>query len=89
MCAALVTMRSCVAAVEALFVDEIDGVGAGAVEKYPLVVLVIVLHLQLLLLQLVALPLCLVLDTFDLPTQRRHVTQFQRRATIIISAAVA
>ena len=50
MCAALVTMCSCVTAVEALFVDEIDGVRAGAVEKHLLVVFVIVLRLQLFLL---------------------------------------
>lgn len=63
----LVTMCSCVAAVEALFVDEIDGGGSSAVEKSPFVVCVFVLHLQLFLHQLVAVPQCRILDPFNLP----------------------
>ena len=45
----LVTMCSGVAAVEASFVDEIDGVGSSAVEELHLVVVVFVLHIQLFL----------------------------------------
>lgn len=67
-------MCSCVAAVEALFVDEINGGGSGAVEQHPLVVCVFVLHLHLFLHQLVALPQCRVLDSFNLPTQLQHMT---------------
>lgn len=46
-CGALgsVTVCSCVAAVEALFVDQVDGLCSGAVEQLPFVVGVFVLHL--------------------------------------------
>ncbi len=61
-------MCSCVAAVEALLVDQADGVRSSAVEKSPLVVFVLVLRLHLLLHQLVALPQSRVLDPFNLQT---------------------
>lgn len=63
----VVTINSCVAAVEASGVDEVDGVVSGAVEELPFVVGVLVLHLQLFLHQLVALPQRRVLDPFNLP----------------------
>ena len=68
-------MCSCVAAVEASVVDEIDGGGCCAVEEVLLVVFMVVLLLQLFLHQLVALPQRRVLDSFNLPTQLQHVTR--------------
>lgn len=74
-------MLSCVAAVEALFVDEIDGLWAGAVEELPFVVLVFILHLQVRLHLLVAPPQRDVLDPFNLPTQLQHYSIFNRTAS--------
>lgn len=59
-------MLPCVAPVEALLVDQVDGRGGSAVEQQLLVLLVFVLHLHLSLQQLVALPERRVLDTLDL-----------------------
>lgn len=66
-------MQSGVAPVEAFVVDQIDGVGAGAVEQDSFVVLVIVLLLHLLLEELVALPQSYVLDSLNLQTQFRPI----------------
>jgi len=71
---ALVTVLSCVAAVEAFIVDEINRGGTGAVKQQLLIVLVLVLLLHLFLQELVALPQRGVLDPFDLPTQLKHNT---------------
>lgn len=80
-----VTMFSCVAAVEASMVDEVDGIGSSAVEELPFVVCVFVLHLQLFLHQLVALPQCHILDPFNLSDTFRtqHV---QSNGTALFSA---
>lgn len=68
----LVTMCSCVAAVEALIVDEIDGFGPGAVEESPFIVRAFVLCLQLFLHQLIALPQCRILDPVNLQQQHSY-----------------
>lgn len=62
------TMHSRVAPVEALRVDEVDGVGPGAVIQQLFIVGVLVLYLHLLLQELVALPQRRILDPLDLPT---------------------
>lgn len=62
------TIFSCVAAVEALFVDQMDGGVSGAVKQKQFIVCVFILHLHLFLHDLVVLPQWRILDSFDLPT---------------------
>ena len=69
-------MYSSVAAVEAMVVDVIDGFFTGAVKEQLFVVCMIVLHLQLFLQQLVALPQRRILDPFNLPTKSKHNRPF-------------
>lgn len=61
-----VTVCSSVTAVEAVFVDEVDGGGSGSVEELLFVVAVSVLLLHALLQHLVVLPQRHVLDPFNL-----------------------
>lgn len=66
------TVSSGEAAVEASVVNVVQRLGVSAVEELPLVVVVLVLGLQLLLHQLVALPQRRVLDALDLPGRQQH-----------------
>ena len=59
-------MFSCVAAVEALRVDDHGGAAAGAVKQQPFIVRVLVLGLHVFLQDLIAPPQRRVLDPLDL-----------------------
>lgn len=63
-----------VASVEAVLVDEIDGLGTGSMEELSLVVGVFVLMLHALLQDLVTLPQHHILDPLNLQDIRQQVT---------------
>lgn len=76
---ALVTVSSCVAAVESLGVDLVGGVSRRAVEQNLFIVVVLVLQLHLLLQELETLPQTGILDPMDLKHRQTSHLQEQMK----------